>query len=245
MWCCSHRTLLPLLPLLRCRGLLLPLLLLAAAQQLPQRPSAAAPAAAVTAPAAVTVAGAVAEAGRGLAALLLQHTQQQQQLLQQLQLVSTGWLEAVLSSGRRVPEDNFSLNHLLQLPQQLLDIADGGSGSSSSKGAAGALAAAMAAAAAAGGGGGGGSNASAVMLRQMPALVNLPDAPLGRCRGLVVSLLQSDVCCSVGIWCFLFSHSRSFGKRWAELRSRGRWGVLCQESVVHQAAATTNTTVAM
>jgi hypothetical protein len=127
------------------------------------------------------------------------NSQQPPQL--QPQLVSDGWLEAVLSSGRHVPESRYSLNHLLQPAGGAVHASGGGSGrGASAAAAAGAstFAAASAAAAAAASqlalltaaaaAAGSAPAAQAAVLRQMPVLLNLPDAPLGRWVGVECSV---------------------------------------------------------
>jgi hypothetical protein len=101
-----------------------------------------------------------------------QQQQQQQQQRNDLQLVSAAWLEAVLSTGRHVPESPYSLNTLLQQQQPRSRL------QTAAAAPAGPLDDEEGAAAAAGGGSGAGS--SAVLLSRLPDLSNLPDAPLGR-----------------------------------------------------------------
>jgi hypothetical protein len=95
------------------------------------------------------------------------YTEQQQQ--QEIHLVSAAWLEAVLSTGRHVPEASYSLNHLLQQQQQ-----------HSAWMTTAAAAAPAVPLADAGGGGGAGAGGGVALLRPLPGLSNLPDAPLGR-----------------------------------------------------------------
>jgi hypothetical protein len=136
--------------------------------------------------------GAATSPRGGVQQLLKQLAAYKEQQQQPVQLVSAAWIEAVLSSGRHVPESRYALDHLLQQP--------GGGGSNAPAAGAPALAllgAANAAIAAAGSRGGG---SLAATLRQMPLLLALPDAPLGRCVclcGCVCGFVQPLLCGAV------------------------------------------------
>ena len=98
------------------------------------------------------------------------HPTQQQQQQQQLHLVSAAWLESVLSTGRHVAEAPYSLNHLLQQQQRQR----GGRLTTAAAAPAGPMEGDVSQRhdGAAGSGVG--------VLRRLPDLSNLPDAPLGR-----------------------------------------------------------------